>query len=184
MALALAKLTITYIIKNWPNHSVTLSPETWAKIELYWDLYLLSVLVGFLGIVVFLRRTGARPRPNPNNNNARQQPAATRAPATPPVVGAAPATPPAAPATAATVPLTAPSAAAASATTAAAEEAAGAPVTAATQSTGAEGSSDSLSAGSPSSSGGSKVSEDTKGAVTSAPFSEAPSESASQKQEN
>ena len=175
VALALAKLTITYIIKNWPNHSVTLSPETWAKIELYWDLYLLSVLVGFLGIVVFLRRTGARPRPNPNNNNARQQPAATRAP---------PATPPVAPATAETVPSTAPSAAAASATTAASAEASGAPVTAATQSTGAEGSSDSPGTGSPSSSGGSKVSEDTKGAVTTAPSSEAPSESASQKQEN
>jgi len=184
VALALAKLTITYIIKNWPNHSVTLSPETWAKIELYWDLYLLSVLVGFLGIVVFLRRTGARPRPNPNNNNnnARQQPAAAavRAPPPPP----APATPPAvAPGSADRAPSTAPLAAAASATAATSAEASGAPATAATHSTGAEGSSE-LSAGSPSSSCGSKGSEDAKGAATSASSSKAPSDSASQKKED
>ena len=31
-------------------------PETWDTMELYWDLYLLTVLLGLLGLVMVLRR--------------------------------------------------------------------------------------------------------------------------------
>ena len=31
-------------------------PETWDLLELYWDLYLLTVLLGMLGLVMVLRR--------------------------------------------------------------------------------------------------------------------------------
>ena len=33
-----------------------LGPETWDTLELYWDLYLLTLLLGLLGLVMVLRR--------------------------------------------------------------------------------------------------------------------------------
>ena len=41
-------------MKNIPG------PETWDTLELYWDLYLLSILLGLLGILMLLRRPRLR----------------------------------------------------------------------------------------------------------------------------
>jgi len=97
VALALTKLAFTFAVNNWQNYKIaTLSPETWAKLELYWDLYLLSVLVGLLGVVVFIRRTAGQPnraapgRPQ-QQPQPRQPPAARAAEAAP--AAAAPAQP-------------------------------------------------------------------------------------------
>jgi len=110
VALALAKLAVTFAVNNWQNYRVVLSPEAWARLELYWDLYLLTLLVGVLGVVIFLRRpfnAPARPAaapaaaapPQPQPAAAAQQPAA---PATPTAAAAANQSQTAAAATAAT----------------------------------------------------------------------------------
>ena len=69
VALALAKLGMNFAINNWPYtlqlFKITISPETWAKLELYWDIYLLTVLIGLLGLVLLVRR----PRVNRHREN-------------------------------------------------------------------------------------------------------------------
>ena len=35
---------------------LSLGPETWDTLELYWDLYLLTLLLTLLGLVMVLRR--------------------------------------------------------------------------------------------------------------------------------
>lgn len=60
VAMALAKLGFNFAISNWPysfqSFKVTISPEIYAKLELYWDIYLLTLLVGLLGLVLLVRR--------------------------------------------------------------------------------------------------------------------------------
>lgn len=69
VALALAKLGFIFAIKNWESLTVTLSPEWRARIELYWDMYLVTLLVGLLGLLLFIRR------PRLRENQAGVQPA-------------------------------------------------------------------------------------------------------------
>ena len=56
VALALAKLSFIFAFKSWHDYKVILSPEILAKIELYWDVYLITVLIGLLGVLVLARR--------------------------------------------------------------------------------------------------------------------------------
>ena len=64
VALALAKLGVIFAVKNWESMaSFTISPEWKTRIELYWDLYLLTMLVGVLGILLFIRRPRLRQTP-------------------------------------------------------------------------------------------------------------------------
>lgn len=56
VALALAKLSFVFALKSWQDFKVILSPDLLARIELYWDIYLITVLIGLLGILVFVRR--------------------------------------------------------------------------------------------------------------------------------
>jgi len=84
VALALAKLALTFAVNNWQNYKIVLSPETWAKLELYWDLYLLTLLVGVLGIVIFVRRPAAAAPAAPARNQPPGQPAAAAAAQNPP----------------------------------------------------------------------------------------------------
>ena len=66
VALALAKLGVIFAVKNWESMaSFTISPEWKTRIELYWDLYLLTMLVGVLGILLFIRRPRLRQTPPP-----------------------------------------------------------------------------------------------------------------------
>ena len=66
VALALAKLGVIFAVKNWESmSSFTISPEWKTRIELYWDLYLLTMLVGVLGILLFIRRPRLRQTPPP-----------------------------------------------------------------------------------------------------------------------
>ena len=78
VAMALAKLGLNFAINNWPytltSFKVTISPETWAKLELYWDIYLLTLLVGLLGVVLIVRR--------PRNNRQQRENNVERGPAT------------------------------------------------------------------------------------------------------
>ena len=84
VALALAKLAVVFAVINMEelkiligtsilSPSLTYSPyyycagpETWDTLELYWDLYLLTLLLGLLGLVMVLRRP--RLHPPPHNN--------------------------------------------------------------------------------------------------------------------
>jgi hypothetical protein len=69
VALALAKLGLIFAVRNWESVTAfTLTPEWRARLELYWDLYLLTLLVGLVGVLLFVRR----PRPRPAENNAAQ----------------------------------------------------------------------------------------------------------------
>ena len=61
--LALSKLSVVFAIKSWQDFKVILSPDTMAKIELYWDLYLITVLLGLLGLLLFVRRPRAQQQP-------------------------------------------------------------------------------------------------------------------------
>jgi SEL1 protein len=64
VALALAKLGVIFAVKNWESITAfTLSPDRQAMLELYWDLYLLTMLVGILGILLFIRRPRLRRTP-------------------------------------------------------------------------------------------------------------------------
>ena len=66
VALALAKLGVIFAVKNWESVTAfTISPEWKTRIELYWDLYLLTMLVGVLGILLFIRRPRLRQTPTP-----------------------------------------------------------------------------------------------------------------------
>ena len=60
VALALAKLGFVFAMKNWEEYQITLSPEWKARIEMYWDLYLVTVLLGLLGILLMIRRPRQR----------------------------------------------------------------------------------------------------------------------------
>jgi len=59
VALALAKLACVFAVRNMEELKILIGPETWDTLELYWDLYLLTLLLGLLGLVMVLRR----PRP-------------------------------------------------------------------------------------------------------------------------
>merc|ERR1712240_995196 len=79
VALALAKLAVVFAVKNVEDLRILIGPETWDTLELYWDLYLLSLLLGLLGILMLLRRPrqrlqAQRPQPRPAPAAA-QQPA-------------------------------------------------------------------------------------------------------------
>ncbi len=65
VALALAKLGVYFTLKDWQNYKLLISPEVLARLEKNWDIYLLSVLMGLLGILVLFKRTrvaAARPQ--------------------------------------------------------------------------------------------------------------------------
>merc|ERR1712018_529587 len=68
VALALAKLSVVFAFKSWQDFKVILSPDTLAKLELYWDLYLITVLLGLLGILLFVRRPRALQRRQQQEN--------------------------------------------------------------------------------------------------------------------
>merc|ERR1719385_626057 len=56
VALALAKLALVFAVINMEELKILIGPETWDTLELYWDLYLLTLLLGLLGLVMVLRR--------------------------------------------------------------------------------------------------------------------------------
>lgn len=56
VALALAKLACIFAVKNLEELKILIGPETWDSLEMYWDLYLLSLLVGLLALLMVLRR--------------------------------------------------------------------------------------------------------------------------------
>jgi len=66
VALALAKLACVFAVKNMEELKILIGPETWDTLELYWDLYLLTLLLGLLGLVMVLRR------PRQVNHHGRQ----------------------------------------------------------------------------------------------------------------
>ena len=78
VAIALAKLGIGFALSNWPytvqSFKITISPDIYAKLELYWDIYLLTVLVGLLGLVLLVRRPRAQQVPAENGATRAQQP--------------------------------------------------------------------------------------------------------------
>ena len=53
VAIALAKLGINFAINNWPyslqSFKITISPDIYAKLELYWDIYLLLDMLSLKG---------------------------------------------------------------------------------------------------------------------------------------
>ena len=59
VALALAKLTVIFTLKNWEEYKLIISPEVLATVEQYWDLYLLPVLVALLAVLLVMRRPRA-----------------------------------------------------------------------------------------------------------------------------
>ena len=46
VALALAKLSLVFAINSGKDFKVILGPELLARLELYWDVYLITVLIG------------------------------------------------------------------------------------------------------------------------------------------
>merc|ERR1712242_284917 len=82
VALALAKLAVVFAVKNLEELKILIGPETMDSLQSYWDLYLLSLLLGLLGILMLLRRPRLRlhaqrpqPRPAPAGGAAQPQPA-------------------------------------------------------------------------------------------------------------
>ena len=79
VAIALAKLGFSFALGNWPytlqSFKFTISPDLYAKLELYWDIYLLTLLVGILGVVLLVRRPRAV-RPQRVNAPVRDTPPA------------------------------------------------------------------------------------------------------------
>merc|ERR1719430_1110329 len=81
VALALAKLAVVFAVKNLEELKILIGPETMESLQSYWDLYLLSILLGLLGILMLLRRPrlrlhARRPQPRPAPAGAPQpQPA-------------------------------------------------------------------------------------------------------------
>ncbi len=65
VALALAKLGLVFGLNSLKEYKVVLGPETWASLEMYWDLYLLTVLLGLLGLLLLTRRPRMRPSQRP-----------------------------------------------------------------------------------------------------------------------
>ena len=89
VALALAKLGLGFAISNWPysfqSFKVTISPDIYAKLELYWDIYLLTLLVGLLGVVLLVRRPRGDRQQLDNNverHHVQAPPGTSNAPAT------------------------------------------------------------------------------------------------------
>jgi len=89
VALALAKLGLGFAISNWPyslqSFKVTISPDIYAKLELYWDIYLLTLLVGLLGVVLLVRRPRGDRQQRDNNvetHPVQAPPGTSNAPAT------------------------------------------------------------------------------------------------------
>merc|ERR1719367_1597354 len=68
VALALAKLSLVFAINSGKDFKVILGPELLARLELYWDLYLITVLLGLLGILLFVRRPRALQRRQQQEN--------------------------------------------------------------------------------------------------------------------
>ena len=76
VALALAKLAVVFAVKNLEELKILIGecpgltsqlnfctwpgPETMESLQAYWDLYLLSLLLGLLGILMLLRRPRLR----------------------------------------------------------------------------------------------------------------------------
>ena len=76
VALALAKLAVVFAVKNLEELKILIGeslgsasqfkfvpcpgPETMESLQSYWDLYLLSLLLGLLGILMLLRRPRLR----------------------------------------------------------------------------------------------------------------------------
>jgi len=68
VALALAKLACIFAVKNLEELKILIGPETWDSLEMYWDLYLLSLMVGLLALLmVFRRPRQVQPRRQPAN---------------------------------------------------------------------------------------------------------------------
>jgi len=65
VALALAKLALVFSLKNTEDLKLLIGPDTWDMLVTYWDLYLLTLLLGLLGLVMVLRR----PRQVPQQAN-------------------------------------------------------------------------------------------------------------------
>lgn len=61
VALALAKLAVVFAFINLEELKILIGPETWDTLELYWDLYLLTLLLTLLGLVMVLRRPRQTP---------------------------------------------------------------------------------------------------------------------------
>ncbi len=75
VALALAKLGLYFTLKNWEEYKIVISPEVLARLQRNWDIYLLTVLLGLLGVLVLFRRTrrGAAAANNRRQQQQRQQ---------------------------------------------------------------------------------------------------------------
>ncbi len=77
VALALAKLGFLFTLKNWQEYKVVVSPELLTRLHRYWDMYLLTILAGLLGILLLFRRTraaaGARRQHQQQQQRQRQQ---------------------------------------------------------------------------------------------------------------
>jgi SEL1 protein len=80
VALALAKLSMVFAFNGWKDYQVLLSPDVMTKMELYWDMYLMTLLVGVLVILVFVRR----PRLAAQQPQQPQQPPQPQQPQEPP----------------------------------------------------------------------------------------------------
>jgi len=94
--LALTKLAVIFAVKNVEDVKVIIGPETWESLELYWDLYLVSLLFAALGLMLILRRPNSQRRPQPQaarpqqqQQQRAQQPAAAAVPPTPATTAAA-----------------------------------------------------------------------------------------------
>ena len=53
-------VTILFSYNNWQHLFRSQGPETMESLQTYWDLYLLSLLLGLLGILMLLRRPRQR----------------------------------------------------------------------------------------------------------------------------
>jgi SEL1 protein len=56
VALALTKLGVIFGLRSLDEYKLAIGPEAWATLEMYWDLYLLTILLGLLGLLVLARR--------------------------------------------------------------------------------------------------------------------------------
>jgi len=80
--LALTKLALVFAVKNAEDFKVIIGPETWDSLELYWDLYLVTLLFGVLGLMIIMRRPNSQRRQQPR---AQQQPRPPQPQQPPPV---------------------------------------------------------------------------------------------------
>ena len=77
VAMALAKLGLVFAWKNWEEYKVLIHPDYLLLLDMYWDLYLLTVLLGLLALIVIRRRPPVAPQPQaqPQQQQQQQQPA-------------------------------------------------------------------------------------------------------------